>query len=317
MREMELHACHVFFRRGDRAVNRVKRNYQYIGLLYLLPWILGLGIFQLYPFIASLYYSFTDYDMVSTPNFVGLDNYKQIFTDDQDFIQSLKVTTLYVILAVPAKLVFALLVALFLSMKLRGMNIFRTVYYLPSILGGSVAISVLWRFLFTKEGVINGLMGGIGIHPIDWLGDPDIALYTLGLLTVWQFGSSMVLFLAGILQIPKDYYEAGAIDGASKIRMFFKITVPLLTPIVLFNLIMQMVNAFQEFTGAFVITHGGPVKATYLYALKIYEEAFTFFKIGYASALSWILFLIIMGVTAIIFKTSNRWVYYEDGGTTK
>ncbi|OME86203.1 ABC transporter permease [Paenibacillus sp. FSL A5-0031] len=296
---------------------RKKRSFRYIGLIYVLPWILGLLIFQLYPFIASFYYSLTDYNMVNAPKFIGLDNYKQIFMNDPGFTQALKVTSIYVVLAVPVKLAFALFVAIVLSAKLRAINLFRTIYYLPSILGGSVAISVLWRFLFMKDGVVNSLLANVGIPSIDWLGNPDIALYTLGLLSVWQFGSSMVLFLAGIQQIPSDLYEAGSIDGASKTRMFFKITVPLLTPIVLFNLVMQMVNAFQEFTGAFVITSGGPMKSTYLYALKLYEEAFTFFKMGYASALSWVLFAIIMVVTGIIFKTSNRWVYYEDGGKTK
>lgn len=291
-----------------------RKNYRYIGLLYILPWLIGLMIFQLYPFFMSFYYSFTNFNMVAPPRFIGLDNYREIFTNDPGFTQALKVTSLYVILAVPVKLAFALFVALILSAKLKGINLFRTVYYLPSILGGSVAIAVLWRFLFMRDGVVNNMLGNLGIPSIDWLGNPDVALYTLGLLSVWQFGSSMVLFLAGIQQIPGDLYEAGSIDGASKTRMFFKITVPMLTPIVLFNLIMQMVNAFQEFTGAFVITNGGPMKSTYLYALKLYEEAFTFFKMGYASALSWILFVIIMVVTGIIFKTSNRWVYYEDGG---
>ncbi|MGG6310477.1 carbohydrate ABC transporter permease [Paenibacillus macerans] len=290
-----------------------KKNFQYVGLLYISPWIIGLLLFQFYPFLSSLYYSFTNFNMVSAPKWIGFDNYSKIFTGDPEFYQSLKVTGLYVVLAVPVKLAFALFIAMLLSAKLKGINFFRTVYYLPSILGGSVAISVLWRFLFMKEGVVNHMLGGLGLGPVDWLGSPDVALYTLGLLTVWQFGSSMVLFLAGIQQIPSELYEAGSIDGASKTRMFFKITVPLLTPIVLFNLVMQMVNAFQEFTGAFVITGGGPLKSTYLYALKLYEEAFTFFNMGYASALSWVLFVIIMGVTAIIFKTSGNWVHYEDG----
>jgi len=298
-------------------VSLKKRNYQYVGLLYVLPWVVGLLVFQFYPFLSSFYYSFTDFNMVSAPTFVGLDNYKKILTDDPGFLQALKVTTIYVLMAVPVKLAFALFIALILSAKLRGINFFRTMYYLPSILGGSVAISVLWRFLFMKDGVVNGMTGALGLPAVDWLGDPDIALYTLGMLSVWQFGSSMVLFLAGLKQIPGDLYEAGAIDGASKTRLFFTITVPLLTPIVLFNLIMQMVNAFQEFTGAFVITNGGPMKSTYLYALKLYEEAFTFFKMGYASALSWVLFVIIMIVTAIIFKSSTYWVHYEDGGKGK
>lgn len=296
---------------------KVNKKYQYAGLLYVLPWLVGLLVFQLYPFVTTLYYSLTDYNMVNAPRFIGWDNYVSIFTGDPDFTQALKVTSWYVLIAVPAKLAFALFVAVLLSKKLRGMHLFRTVYYLPSILGGSVAVAVLWRFLFARDGVANSLLGRIGLGPVDWLGSPDIALYTISLLTVWQFGSSMVLFLAGLLQIPKEYYEAGAMDGASRLRMFFTITIPMLTPIILFNFIMQMVNAFQEFTGAFVITHGGPIKSTYLYALKIYDEAFTYFRIGYASALSWILFLIIMCITFVVFRTSDRWVHYEDGGGAK
>jgi len=288
-------------------------RYQYIGLVYLLPWLIGLLIFQLYPFLMSFYYSLTDYNMVNSPKFIGFSNYIKIFTEDNQFVQSLKITGIYVLMAVPLKLTFALLVAVILSAKLKGINFFRTIYYLPSILGGSVAISVLWRFLFAKDGVINSLTAKLGIPAVDWLGNPDISLFTIGLLTVWQFGSSMVLFLAGLQQIPSELYEAASIDGASKVRIFFKVTVPLLTPIVLFNVVMQMINAFQEFTGAFVITNGGPMKSTFLYALKVYEEAFTFFKMGYASALSWILFIIIMVIAAIIFTTSNRWVHYEDG----
>lgn len=293
-------------------MTRTKKGY--VGLLYILPWLLGLLIFQLYPFLSSFYYSLTDYNMIESPTFVGLKNYINIFTDDSDFTQSLKVTFIYVLMAVPLKLAFALFIAMILNHKLKGINFFRTVYYLPSILGGSVAISVLWRFLFMHDGVVNGFLNKMGLPSIAWLSSPDNALFTLGLLTVWQFGSSMVLFLAGLQQIPNDLYEAAAIDGASKSRVFFKITIPMLTPIVLFNIIMQTVNAFQEFTGAFVITNGGPMKSTYLYALMLYEEAFTHFNMGYASALSWVLFIIIMIVTAIIFKSSNRWVHYEDGG---
>jgi len=300
---------------GEAKVRlRRDRSKQYIGLVYVLPWLIGLLIFQLYPFVMSLYYSLTDYNMVNSPKFVGFSNYVRIFTNDPMFYQSLKVTGIYVILAVPIKLAFALFIAVLLSAKLKGINFFRTVYYLPSILGGSIAVSVLWRFLFMKEGVINSGLAKLNIPAVDWLGNPDIALYTVGLLSVWQFGSSMVLFLAGLQQIPNELYEAGSIDGASKGRMFFKITVPLLTPIVLFNFVMQLINAFQEFTGAFVITNGGPMKSTYLYALKIYEEAFSYFKMGYASALSWILFIIITTLAAIVFTTSNKWVYYEDGG---
>jgi oligogalacturonide transport system permease protein len=289
-----------------------KRKYHYSGYLYILPWLIGLILFQLYPIFRSLFYSFTNFDLISY-KFVGFANYKYMFTQDSDFYASLKVTFLYVLIAVPLKLIFALFIAVLVNVKLKGVNMFRTIYYLPSILGGSVAVSVLWKFIFMEEGVINSFLGKFGIPAISWLGNPSTALYTLSLLTVWQFGSSMVVFLAGLKQVPNELYEAGRLDGASRPRMFLSITMPLLTPVIFFNLIMQMINAFQDFTGAFVITGGGPMKSTYLYALKLYDEAFKFYKIGYASALSWVLFLIIIAFTLLVFKSSNRWVYYEDG----
>jgi oligogalacturonide transport system permease protein len=290
---------------------------KYVGLLYISPWLIGFIILTLYPFFASLYYSFTDYNMIRPPSFVGFTNYIDIFTNDRDFYKSLWVTLLYVLMAVPAKLAFALLVAIILNRSMKGIGIFRTVYYLPSILGGSIAVSVLWKFLFMREGLVNQLMSYLSIPPIDWLGDPKLALFTITLLPVWEFGSSMVLFLAGLKQVPKELYEAAKVDGASKARTFFSVTLPLLTPIILFNLIMQTIGAFQQFTAAFVITGGGPVKSTYLYGLMLYDNAFHYFKMGYASALSWILFIIIMTFTFILLKTSNRWTHYEDGGDDK
>ncbi|MBD2844842.1 sugar ABC transporter permease [Paenibacillus sp. IB182496] len=287
---------------------------QRIGLLYISPWILGFIVLTLVPFVASLIYSFTDYSMVREQRFVGLANYIEMFTKDPDFYQSLRVTLLYVVMAVPAKLVVALLVAMLLNRTMRGMGIYRTIYYLPSILGGSVAVSVLWRFLFMREGMVNEVLSYLSIPALNWLGDPQLALFTITLLPVWEFGSSMVLFLAGLKQVPRELYEASRVDGAGKARAFFSITLPMLTPIVLFNLIMQMINAFQQFTAAFVITDGGPTKATYLYGLMLYDNAFQFFKMGYASAQSWVLFVIILAFTLILFKTSNRWAHYEDGG---
>lgn len=284
------------------------------GLLYIAPWLIGFAVFQAYPFLASFVYSFTDFNLVSSPVFIQLKNYIEIFTNDDAFIQSMKVTFQYVLLAVPLKLIFALLIAMVLNVNLRFVNAFRTLYYIPSILGGSVAVATLWRILFMKEGTINQLLAIVQIPPINWFGSSVMALFTLSLLTVWQFGSSMVIFLAGLKQIPNELYEAARVDGASKVRTFFKITVPVLTPIILFNLVMQMINAFQEFTSAFIVTGGGPMKGTYLYGMKLYEEGFSYFKMGYASALSWILFVVILIVTVIIFKTSKQWTYYEDGG---
>lgn len=296
-------------------VRPVRRTRQWIGLAYISPWIIGFLIFQGYPFFASLYYSLTSYDLLNAPRFIGFDNYVNIFTNDSTFYTSLRVTLIYTIIAVPLKLAFALLVAVILNQKLKGVNFFRTVYYLPSIMGGSVAIAVLWRFLFMKEGVINQILAFLHIPSVNWLGSQHVALFTISLLTVWQFGSSMVLFLAGLKQVPAELYEVGRVEGASRIRMFFRITLPLITPILLFNLIMQMVGAFQEFTNAFVILpDGGPLKSTYLYGMKLYEEGFRHLKMGYASALSWVLFLIIIVFTGMVFKSSGYWTHYEDGG---
>lgn len=296
------------------VAKKVKKQYQYVGLLFIAPWIVGFLAFQLYPLIASFIYSFTDYSMLNNPSFVGLKNYIEILNVDANFWQSVKVTIIYVVISVPFKLAIALLIAMLLNLKIKFVGFFRTLYYLPSIMGGSVAIAVLWRFLFMKDGFINKLLATVNIQGTDWIGDTRFSLSTISLLTVWQFGSSMVLFLAGLKQIPEELYEAGRMDGASKFRMFFNITIPLLTPIVLFNVIIQMINAFQDFTAAFVITNGGPANSTYLYGIMLYQNAFQYFKMGYASALSWILFIIIIVITALIFKSSSRWAHYEDGG---
>ena len=216
-------------------------------------------------------------------------------------------------LTVPIKLAFALFIAYILNFKLKGVNFFRTAYYIPSILGGNVAIAVLWRFLFADTGLINVLTTKAGLGTISWLGDPSTALFTLTLLRVWQFGSAMVIFLAALKNIPETLYEAAQIDGASKMKMFFSITIPLLTPVIFFNFIMQLVQAFQEFNGPYIITNGGPLNSTYLYSLLIYDNSFKYFSMGYGSALSWILFIIILIFTALTFKTSKHWVYYSDG----
>lgn len=285
-----------------------------MAFVFLAPWIIGFLVFQAYPFLASAVYSFTDLSMLKEYKFIGLKNYRQIFTRDQNFVQSMKVTVTYVLVSVPLKLAFALFIAMLLNMKVKGIGIFKTLYYLPSILGGSVGIAILWRFLFNKSGFVNLLFSKIGLPAVDWLGSPKVSLLTISLLAVWQFGSSMILFLAALKQIPRDLYEAAEVDGAGRVRIFFTITLPMITPIVLFNIVMQMINAFQEFSAPFLITKGGPLKATYLYGLMLYDTAFTYLKMGYASALSWIMFIIIMILTALIFKSSEYWTFYQDGG---
>ncbi len=289
-------------------------NKQFEGLLFITPWIIGFLLFQFYPFISSLVYSFTNYNILGKPKIIGFANYIRLFTIDPDFKKSVGVTLLYAFISVPGKLIFALIVALILNMKLRGVHAFRTIFYLPSILGGSVAISALWKLMFMKEGIINDLLEKINIPAIDWLGSPHVALLTISLLQIWQFGSSMVLFLAALKQIPTELYESASIEGASAIKKFFYITFPMITPIVFFNLIMQTINALQNFTSAFVITNGGPLKSTYLIGLKLYTEGFSNFKMGYASSISWVMFLLILAFTLLIFRSSSAWVYYQDGG---
>lgn len=284
------------------------------GLFYISPWIIGFVSLQLYPFLSSLYYSFTQYNVLGSPKWVGLANYVRLFTIDPDFKKSIAVTMEYALFSVPAKLVFALFIAMVLNMKLKGINLCRTIYYIPSILGGSVAVSALWRLMFMSDGILNKLFNLVGLPSVNWLGQAGTAMFTICLLQVWQFGSSMVLFLAALKQIPMDLHEAAEIDGASRMKRFFYITLPMITPIVFFNLIMQSINALQNFTSAFVITNGGPLKSTYLIGMKLYTEGFSNFKMGYASAISWVLFAIILVFTLLVFKSSDAWVYYEDGG---
>ena len=296
--------------------NKMKSK-RYVGLLYIAPWLLGFLIFQLYPFIASLCYSFTDYTLLNQPQFVGLKNYLTLFTTDKQFLSTMKITGFYALLSVPLKLAFALFIAILLNAKIKGIGIYRSLYYLPSILGGSVAVSVLWRVIFMKDGMINHFIGLLGLGPVNWLTDAKLALITLSLLQVWQFGSAMVIFLAALKGIPAELYDAASIDGSGKWNQFLHITLPQISSVVFFNLIMQSIQALQNFTSAFVITGGGPMKRTYIIGMKLYDDAFRFYKVGYACAESWILFLVILALTLLVFKSSDAWFYYADEGGGK
>ena len=280
------------------------------GYLYICPWVIGFFMFQLIPLVNSFRYSLTDIKLGGEYQFIGIENYIRMFTADVDLFNSLWVTVKYILMVVPAKLIFALIVAMILSMKIKGIRIFRTMYYLPSILGGSVAISALWRVMFMKTGIINNLLG----TDINWLGDPKYALFTIGLIDIWQFGSSMVLFFAALKQVPRELYEAAQIDGAGKVKVFFKVTLPMISPVMLFNIVMQTINALQNYTSAYVVTGGGPLKSTNIMALKIYEDAFVKSDLGYASAESWLLFIFLLCLSGFIFFTSKYWVFYSDGG---
>ena len=288
----------------------MKREYQ--AYLYILPWILGFAILQLYPFVSSFIYSFTDYTVGAKATFQGLANYKKLFTQDKEFWNSLKVTILFALYTVPGKLIMALAVAMFLNRDLKGINLIRTLYYIPSLFGGSVAVALLWRLMFLDNGVINAILSALHLPVIQWLGDTRYALRTICMLEIWQFGSSMVMFLAALKQVPRSLYEAAEIDGAGKVTRFFHITLPQISPIIFFNLINQTIQALQNFTSAQVITEGGPLKSTYVLGLKLYKEGFSYFKMGYASAISWVVFAAIMIFTLVIFASSKLWVHYAD-----
>lgn len=285
------------------------------GYAYLLPWLIGFLLLQIFPLVSSLYYSFTNYSIIGSYSWVGLDNFRRAINGlDINFWNSVRVTCIRALFAVPLKLGFALVIAIILNMNLKGIGIYRTVYYLPSIFGGSVAIAVLWRFLFNSDGLVNHLLSTLGIPGLNWLTDTRYALFTVSLVTVWEFGSSMVIFLAGLKQIPTELYESAQIDGASIMRRFVHITLPQLSPTILFNLLIQTINALQEFTTVSVVTNGGPVKSTYLYQMLIYDNAFQFHKMGYASALSWLLFGVVLLFTAVLFASTPLWLHYGDGG---
>ncbi len=291
-----------------------RRRKNWSGYLFLLPWLAGFLLLTLGPTLASLVLSFTNFDLIGSPRYVGTANYVRIFTADAKFWTSLKVTFLYVALAVPFKLAFALAVAMMLNKGIRGLPVYRALFYLPSLLGASVAIAVLWRKIFAGDGLLNQVLGLFGIQGPSWISNPDTALYTLVALSIWQFGSPMIIFLAGLRQIPQDMYEAASLDGASPARQFWKITLPLLTPVLFFNAIVQTIDAFKAFTPAFIISEGtgGPVDSTLFYTLYLYQEAFAYLRMGYASALAWVLVIIIACFTAFSFLSAKYWVHYDD-----
>lgn len=280
---------------------------------FLFPWFVGLVMITLGPMIASLVLSFTDYNLLRDPQWVGFENYQRML-DDERLHKSLGVTFTYVLIGVPLQLAAALFLAMVLNRGLKGLAFYRSVYYLPSLLGGSVAIAVLWKQLFGVNGLINQVLAFFGITGPGWVSNPETALSTLILLHVWTFGSAMVIFLAGLRQIPDMYYEASAIDGATRWRQFRSITIPLLTPVIFFNLVLQIINAFQSFTQAFVVSGGtgGPVDSTLFYTLYLYQRGFTDYQMGYASAMAWLLLFIIGAFTAINFLVSKYWVHYDD-----
>ncbi|WP_246483315.1 carbohydrate ABC transporter permease [Alkalicoccobacillus gibsonii] len=288
-----------------------RRKQELIAYAFISPWLIGFLGFVIGPMIASLYFSFTDYDLLSSPNWVGLSNYTELLTNDARFRTSVSVTLIFVLVSTPLKLIFALAVAMLFNNERKGKGFYTTVFYIPSIIGGSVAVAVMWRQLFGGQGAVNDILLFLGVEGRNWIASPDHAIWVLVLLVVWQFGSPMIIFLAGLKQIPRDLYEAAMVDGAGAIRKFKSITLPLLTPVIFFNLIMQMIGGFLIFTQAFITTEGGPLDRTLFYALYLYEKAFQNYQMGYASAMAWMLLVVVAIITALIFYSSKKWVYYE------
>ena len=281
------------------------------GLAFTSPFIIGFLLFMIVPMMSSLYYSLCDYNILSAPVFVGLKNYIKMFSDEV-FFKTIGVTFFYALISVPLRLAFALLVAMLLLNSRRLTAFYRAAYYLPSIIGGSVAVSILWKRMFAIDGVINKVLAVFGMKdPVSWLGDKNTAIWTLILLAVWQFGSSMLIFLSSLKQIPPSLYEAASIDGAGKFRQFFKITLPLLTPTIFFNLVMQMINGFLAFTQCYIITQGKPMNSTLFYTVYMYQQSFEYYNTGYGAALAWVMLLIVGLITAFLFATKRFWVYEE------
>ena len=283
------------------------------GILFILPWIIGFLGLTLIPFICLFYFSLTQYDLLSAQKFIGIQNYVSVFTSDPKFWTSLKVTFIYAFVCTPIRLLVALLVAMLLNTKHRMISVYRTLLYVPSIIGGSIAVSITWSKLLARDGAFNALVFALtGVNPnISWVGDPNTALGSLILMAIWQFGSPMLIFLAGLKNIPGSYYEAALVDGANAFQRFYKITLPLLSPVIFFNLVMQLISSFMTFTQALVITNGGPLDTTLFYQLYVYRQGFEQFNMGYASALSVVLLMIVAVFTSLVFKSSSAWVFYE------
>lgn len=306
---------------ADVAIRPISKRSRIIkenltGYAFISPFIIGFLAFTFIPILASLYLSFTNYNLFASPTWIGLDNYIQMFTADPRYWQSLKVTLIYVAAGVPLRLAFALLIALMLNTASRAVGLYRTLFYLPSLIGGSVAVAIMWRNVFGDVGIVNIALDLLGLSAIRWFGNPTAALWMLIFLSVWQFGSSMLIFLAGLKGIPKSYYEAASVDGANGFQKFFKITLPMLSPVILFNTVMQTIAAFMTFVPAFIISKGtgGPLDGTLLYSLYLFIQGFEFFNMGYASAMAWIMLIIVGVLTVIIFTTSKYWVHYESEG---
>ena len=295
-----------------KMLKKAMNNERTAGMIFTMPFTIGFLLFMIVPMGISLYYSFCSYDILSPPVFTGLQNFKTMFADET-FYKSIKVTFFFAFVSVPLRLLFALIVAMLLLKSTKLTGFYRAAYYLPSIIGGSVAVAILWKRMFATDGVINKLLQAVGINcTMSWLGNTKTAIWVLIILAVWQFGSSMLIFLSSLKQIPQSLYEAANVDGANGISKFFRITLPLLTPTIFFNLVMQMINGFLAFTQSYIITQGKPMNSTLFYTVYMYQQSIEFYNTGYGAALAWVMLAIIGLITLFLFATKRFWVY--EGG---
>ena len=295
-----------------KMLKKAMNNERTAGIIFTMPFTIGFLLFMIVPMGISLYYSFCSYDILSPPVFTGLQNFKTMFADET-FYKSIKVTFFFAFVSVPLRLLFALIVAMLLLKSTKMTGFYRAAYYLPSIIGGSVAVAILWKRMFATDGVINKLLQAVGINcTMSWLGNTKTAIWVLIILAVWQFGSSMLIFLSSLKQIPQSLYEAANVDGANGISKFFRITLPLLTPTIFFNLVMQMINGFLAFTQSYIITQGKPMNSTLFYTVYMYQQSFEFYNTGYGAALAWVMLAMIGMITLFLFETKKFWVY--EGG---
>lgn len=303
-------------KRPPRVRRRLKpltrRNLIY-GLIFISPWLIGFTLLIAYPIMASLFYSFTDYDVLTTPDFVGISNYTDLVLDDHLFFTAVKNTLYFAVVSIPLNIVLGVSIALLLNLEVRGMSVYRTIFFLPSIVPG-VASALLWAWILNPQfGLANAILKQIGLPQLGWLSDPMWSKPSIVIMELWAVGATMVIYLASLQDIPKDLYEAADIDGANAWRKTRSITIPMITPTIFFNLVLGTINTFQAFTLIYVLTQGagGPRDSTLVYGLLLYRNAFTYLKMGYASAMAWLLFAFVVLVTYVIFKSSGRWVFYQ------
>ena len=297
-----------------RSLKRTLCKESVAGYVFIAPFIIGLIVFTAIPFFTSLYLAFTEYNILTPAKWIGLANFKKMFFEDKLFWKSFWVTFKFALIQVPVKLLVSLGVALILSRNSRAIPVYRAAFYIPSLMGGSVAVALTWKQMFAYKGAINAILGALGMEPVKWLSDPKTALGVLIGLGVWKFGSSMIIFLAALKNVPQSYHEAAIVDGAGPVRRFFKIVLPMITPIFFFNLVNQTIGAFQAFNSSYLISQGKPLNTTLYYGLHLYNRAFTYYEMGYGSAMAWFMLLVIAVFTALIFRSSSAWVYYESEG---